>query len=337
MRERIYNSAKLFAALTVLSERNLDVEHMLKDTGLFLKDIQNEKLRVSTYQILRAFKNISEKQWDPLLPFEIGCSVHVSAYGLYGYALLCSTSYRDTIKFAQKYHYLAAPTAEITFVFENDCGGWDVEPIAASQVDREFYAFLVCLQMGIYHSLHQDVMGNGFFSHLIELRFGTDVDYAIPDWAASEIRFCAAHNRFHVSEEWMDRKLELGNELTFKQVVRICDAELSELVMQDGVTGQVRKILLENAAFASNMDAIADHMGMTSRTLRRHLKLENTTYSEIVDSTRTELALRYLRTADLSTEEIAYVLGFSETASFVRAFRRWTGKTPRNYRMGFAA
>lgn len=337
MKDKVYNAAKLHAALAVLKTRDLDIAAILDGTDLSVEEIECPESRLSSHDILNVFRNISDQRWSPYLPYEIGCNVHLSAYGLYGYALLCSTSYRNTVAFAQKYHHLAAPTAEIAFHFEDRASGWDVEPIAETHVDQQFYAFLVCLQMGIYRTLHQDVMGPKFSSSLIELRFGSDVWYQLPKEAANRIRLGATRNRFHVSPDWIDRKLELGNALTFKQITEICDAELSELFMQDGVASRVRKVLLENAAFASNMDAVADHMGLTSRTLRRHLKQEQTTFSEIVDSTRSELALRYLRSAELSTEEIAYVLGFSEAASFVRAFKRWTGQTPRSYRMEFAA
>jgi AraC-like DNA-binding protein len=333
----VYNAAKLHAALSTLETYQIDTQHVLEGTGLGPDDIRNDDLRVSSQQILRAFKNISERDWDRFLPYRIGRSVHLSAYGLYGYALLCSTCYRETIAFAKKYHHLAAPTVEMEFAFEDDAEGWDIEPVATDHIDHKFYAFLLCMQMGIMESLHRDVMGPGFLSDLIELRITDQIFYQLPDSAARRIQLGAGRNRFHVTVDWIDRKLELGNDLTFKQIVQICDTELSELVMQDGVAGQVRKVLLETAAFSSNMDAIARHMGMTSRTLRRHLKQESTTFSEIVDTTRVDLALRYLRAAELSTEEIAYVLGFSETASFVRAFKRWTGKSPRAYRMGFAA
>lgn len=273
----------------------------------------------------------------PHLAYHIGSNVHLSAYGLYGYALLCGTCYRKIISFATKYHHLAAPTVEMRFDYTEGEEGWDIEPVASNHVDHAFYAFLLSLQMGIHRSLHRDVMGKEFQPHLLELRLAETAPYTLPPEAATHIQHGAARNRFHVALSWFDRRLELGNELTFRQIVQICHDELSELVVHDGVSGRVRRALLENAAFASNMDAIALHLGLTSRTLRRHLKQENRTFSEIVDETRTELALRYLRSAELSTEEIAYVLGFSETASFVRAFKRWTGKTPRTYRMAFAA
>jgi AraC-like DNA-binding protein len=337
LRDQVYNTAKLHAALDALRSDGIDTDHAFKETGLSLKVIEDEQFRVSPNQILKAFKNISDQKWDPYLPYRIGSNVHLSAYGLYGYALLCSTCYRETVDFATKYHYLAAPTVEMQFVFDDHEEGWDIEPISADQVDHQFYAFLVCLQMGIHRSLHRDVIGPTFQPHLLEMRFAEESFYRIPPEAASEIRMGANRNRFHISGDWVYRKLELGNELTFKQIVQICDKELSELMEHGGVAGQVRRALLENAAFASSMDAIAQHLGLTSRTLRRHLKQENKTFSEIVDSTRAELALRYLRTHELSTEEIAYVLGFSETASFVRAFKRWTGKTPKAYRVSFAA
>lgn len=337
MNHEVYQTTKLHAALEVLNARGIDTAHVFEGTGLDSAAVETHAFRVSSSQILRAFKNISDKCWDPYLPYDIGSNVHLSAYGLYGYALLCCTNYENAVDFATRYHHLAAPTVDMDFTFADGEQGWNIEPVASDHVDPSFYAFLVCLQVGIHRSLHRDVMGPEFEPHLLELRFTERTTYSIPPEAAGKIRFGTARNRFHVAPEWIYRKLELGNALTFQQIVQICDTELSELLMYDGLSGQIRKVLLENAAFSSNMDAIAKHLGLTSRTLRRHLKQESTTFSSIVDSTRAELALRYLRSAELSTEEIAYILGFSETASFVRAFKRWTGKTPRTYRMGFAA
>ena len=71
---------------------------------------------------------------------------------------------------------------------------------------------------------------------------------------------------------------------------------------------------------------------MTSRTLRRKLEAEGTSYSELLDGVRHALALDYLSTSTLSAADIASALGFSEVASFRRAFKRWTGSTPADLR-----
>jgi AraC-like DNA-binding protein len=73
---------------------------------------------------------------------------------------------------------------------------------------------------------------------------------------------------------------------------------------------------------------------MSPRALQRRLAIEETTYAALVDDTRRELALAYLREGRYSMTDIGYLLGFSGAASFTRAFRRWTGKTPSEYQRG---
>lgn len=333
MKDLIYNTAKLHAASDEFAARGIDMQPYLAGTQLCVEDIQNTEHRVSSEQITRVFENICKAKLDPHLPFDIGSRLHVSSYGLYGYALLCSTDYRATVRFAEKYHHLAAPTAEIKFCFDAGQEGWEVEPTSNARVGPDLYAFLVCLQMGIYDTLHKDVLGDSFGAVGVDLRFGEDSFYTVPAAAFPKVRKAANTNRYCVPEHILGKKLELGNPLTFEQIVKICDAELNDLVSKNSVSGQVRKYLLEHIAFGASMEDVAKNMSITTRTLRRHLKQEGETFSEIIDATREEIALRYLRSAELNTEEIAYVLGFSETASFVRAFKRWTGKTPKSYRL----
>ena len=78
--------------------------------------------------------------------------------------------------------------------------------------------------------------------------------------------------------------------------------------------------------------AIAASLCMTSRTLRRKLDAEGTSYSDLLTSVRKAFAIDYLSTTLLSIKDIAAALGFSEAAGFRHAFKRWTGKPPNEYR-----
>jgi len=80
---------------------------------------------------------------------------------------------------------------------------------------------------------------------------------------------------------------------------------------------------------------ICDRLNMTTQTLRRRLRKENTSYREIKDNIRRDAALSYLSKAHLSIDEISLSMGFSETSSFHRAFKNWTGQTPSSYRKEF--
>jgi AraC-like DNA-binding protein len=82
---------------------------------------------------------------------------------------------------------------------------------------------------------------------------------------------------------------------------------------------------------APSQAEVARALGMSPRALQRRLTTEDTTYAALVDDTRRELALAYLREGRYSMTDIGYLLGFSGAASFTRAFRRWTGKTPSDY------
>ena len=83
-------------------------------------------------------------------------------------------------------------------------------------------------------------------------------------------------------------------------------------------------------------DSVAKALGMSARTLRRRLEAENTTFQELRDALRKGRALEHMRESQLTISEIAYLLGFGETSAFHRAFRRWTGKTPAQYRREIA-
>jgi AraC-like DNA-binding protein len=83
---------------------------------------------------------------------------------------------------------------------------------------------------------------------------------------------------------------------------------------------------------APNMTATAKQLGMSKRTLQRRLAENGTTFQSFVERTRQELASSLLRQTPQPLQEIAFLLGFSEQSAFQRAFKRWTGNTPAEYR-----
>ncbi len=90
--------------------------------------------------------------------------------------------------------------------------------------------------------------------------------------------------------------------------------------------------LLTNAyLYALSLEAVASNFNMSPRTLQRKLKEEGITFLDIVEEVRKTLAINYLSTGNYQIKEVAYVLGYNESSAFVRAFKRWTGKTPANY------
>jgi AraC-like DNA-binding protein len=110
---------------------------------------------------------------------------------------------------------------------------------------------------------------------------------------------------------------------------------LSALDEQASTSDRVRAVLLEMLpAGMSSIDAVAQRLALSKRSLQRHLGDESVSFQDVLNQVRQELAQHYLVNSNISPGEISWLLGFQESNSFVRAFRSWTGKTPSAYRLG---
>jgi AraC-like DNA-binding protein len=111
-------------------------------------------------------------------------------------------------------------------------------------------------------------------------------------------------------------------------------SQLSDLETQASMQERVRSALSEMLpAGQSSIEEAATRLSMSKRSLQRRLAEEASSYQEVLNATRRELAHAYLARSSASQGEIAYLLGFQDGNSFIRAFRGWTGQTPGEYRM----
>ena len=95
---------------------------------------------------------------------------------------------------------------------------------------------------------------------------------------------------------------------------------------------RVRDILTNAEQHYLNIENVAERLCMSDRTLKRQLAAENTSFSNIVDEVRYRHATSLLSRTDYSLEQIADQLGYSDVANFSRAFKRWSGRSPSNWR-----
>jgi AraC-like DNA-binding protein len=99
------------------------------------------------------------------------------------------------------------------------------------------------------------------------------------------------------------------------------------------LAAQVRRRIIEALPSGPpSLPAVARALGQSPRSLRRHLADEGTSFQQLVEQIRSELAVQHLEDPRLTASEIAFLVGFSELSPFLRAFRRWTGLTPGEYR-----
>ncbi|MEM9072373.1 MAG: helix-turn-helix domain-containing protein, partial [Myxococcota bacterium] len=105
--------------------------------------------------------------------------------------------------------------------------------------------------------------------------------------------------------------------------------------MQRGTTARARVRAIVEVELANgdpSSGQVAKRLAMSERSLRRTLREEGTTFREVVDEVRHGRALSLLRAPQMSVAQVAYLLGFSDVSTFSRAFKRWTGTSPRAFR-----
>lgn len=113
------------------------------------------------------------------------------------------------------------------------------------------------------------------------------------------------------------------------------DLKAQALIMagDSPMTHRVRATILEALGTAEpTLAYVSARLSMSKSTLFRRLRDEGTSFQDLLETTRTKLAERYLQSSDLSNQQIAHLLGYRDTTAFQRAFRRWTGMTPRQLR-----
>lgn len=331
--DKIHEPTKLAAVFDTLVSQGLSTAEILRGIDITPEQVHSPKTRISLTQLTGAYQNAIRLSADRHLPYRIGATIHISTYGMYGYALLCCPDFRKAMEFAAKYHALAAPLAAIEFSEERSGAAWNIEPTANAVADRRLYRFIAELQIGVHISLMRDIMGAGFMPREISLAYPQANDFGLTaELVGCEVRHAQPANRILFDTKWLDQPATLGNRTTYPAILALCDELLDDLKLRTGAAGKIRAILLRDIADPPTFAATAKLLHVSTRSLRRQLQQQGLSFRALHDEIRTQLALRYLSNTDMANEDIALALGFSDAANFRRAFHRWTNKSPSEVR-----
>jgi AraC-like DNA-binding protein len=149
----------------------------------------------------------------------------------------------------------------------------------------------------------------------------------------ARLRFDAPFCGFVFPREYLDLPVPGADPNLHAVLRKHADAMLAELPRAQNVTERVRDLLAKELGGGTpTLGHIARRLAMSERTLSRRLDEEGSAFKTLLEDLRRRLSLRYVRDSELAFAEIAFLLGFSQTAAFYRAFRRWTGQTPLEWR-----
>lgn len=333
--EKRYAPYKLLALVEVLSEQGIAPEAALAGTGLSPESLAQPQTLTSIRQYITACHNALQLSNASETPFRVGSRIPLSAYGMYGFALVCSPTIREYFQVAVKYHQLATPLLLMSWKEGKQTVSWVLAINPAITYPASVMRFL----------LEQHL--TQLTTHLrtvVEPERCRPVRAALPypaprhlsfykSYLGCELRFGQPVCELTYPISLLSERPHMAHALTSKLMRDTCDRTLGEVKTSAGVSGEVYQLIASTPGHSPTMEDVARQLATTVRTLHRKLQSEGTSFTQILDDVRCNLAKEYLRSTKLSMEDISELVGFSEAANFRHAFRRWTGSTPATYRL----
>jgi len=228
---------------------------------------------------------------------------------------------------------------------------------------------VIALRTNCYHMIFTEEPGYGILSWDIPDRLGprTQNMFAKIAWASSRIEnivqdpnlrltieltvpppectsrfqkkygnrllFSQARDRILIPSRYLDAVPPKNEANLYSLVESTALAEVEKLLSLNDPITRIKAAINEHLkAGDCKLETVAKSLGMSPRSLQRHLEMEGTSFRELTDTIRRTLASRYLRETKLNLKEIAFLLGFSELSSFSRAVKTWFGVSPSQYR-----
>ena len=313
-------------------QEGLNRQVLVEGAGLDGVDLQRGDARVPLSVLVALWQLIRKGTADPGYGIRFGATLRTRQLGLLGSAMSYSASLRVALRRFVRYRGLIAESLELTLeTHERHCVAFaDVDPLFGAglpyAVDTLFAGVL---------SVLREVSGAEIVP--VDVSF----NYAQPSNTLEHTRFFRCPLRFGAKDSklvLLDRDLDLPLPRGDEQVAGYLSAH-AEQVLRTLVTGgasiteRVRTAIWVALGEGSpTLSGIASALQLPTRTLQRRLAQEDTSFNAEADHVRSVMASALLRDRTVGIDEVAFVLGYSEASAFYRSFKRWTGRTPEQYR-----
>jgi AraC-like DNA-binding protein len=336
--ERIHPPYKIATLVAAAQADGLSPAVLLAGTGLSAASLDDAEVKTSSRQFVAACANALAAGAPPDLPFRMGAMMRVSSYGLYGFALLTCRTAREGMQFAQRFHRLAAPTFRLRLSEAGGHAAWTYADLLGLDPGSDLHRFLMAFQLALQVSLARDLWPAGLAPDQVTLRHARPTHHALyAQHLGCPVLFDQPQDGASFDARALDQPLTQHNPLTAAMVRRLCERLLAQASATGPLARQVYELLAERPGPFASMDEIAGLLKTTSRTLRRRLMDEGTSFQQVLNEVRTNLAKEYLRNTRMNSDDIALALGFSDAANFRQAFRKWTQHSPSEFRRAATA
>jgi AraC-like DNA-binding protein len=269
---------------------------------------------------------------DPLLGLHIGLSAYNRVGGTLDVMLTNAPTVGVALEQIDRWQRLFSPFT----VTDSRCVGAELVIVYTMPDDprgpgRENVEYVVTKTVHVVRELSRRPIAprRVWFSHSTPPDVGPLVDY----YGTANIVFDAESSGLAYDREVHAMPVALANPALFAATTDVAGKELGDCAPERDLAAHLRVLVARTLSETEpSLAGIAKDLGMSPRTLQRRLRDQKSSFQDLVDDVRRELALRYVREARMEMNEISDALGYAQPEAFWRAFRRWTGRSPREFR-----
>ena len=308
-------------------------EEICRSVNLNLSALEDADNQMPFAQLVALAENAARLTGDDDFGLHVGEKTDVKMYGVLGYVTLNSQTFGDAFSRLIRYQQIRTNAvkfsletigsdAHLAYIYQTT----DISPPNRRQESEEMMSTII--------KVGRDLTG--------------------VDWKPREVHFehappknISEHKRIFRAPVSFDKPLTklIFDSSVLRLPIAEADLTLGSLLERQAedllaksprhgvLVNQVQQLIRENLRGGeARMETVCRKLGFSSRTLQRKLKEEGTNYQELFEETQREMSEFYLQKPEIAICEVAYLLGFSQSSAFHRAFRRWTGLTPKAYR-----
>jgi len=329
--------ASLLASTTLLlwkalEDIGVDSEALFKQVGLDPEHLMDANARYSYTKVRQLWEHAIEISNNPCLGLRMADYWHPSDFHALGYAWLASSTLKEALLRATRYFHIVSTDPEELRLEENAqnyCFVIDASKVQDRAMDEE-YDVIVSLVVGMCRSSSR----TQFNPLKIQLqRAAPECAKDFEDYLGCPVTFSAEQNAIYFPKDAIERLLPTANPEMLNASDKIITDYMAQLNRHDIVVQVKSKLIEQLSSGRATQQTIAKLLHISVRNLQRRLKEEGTSFKLVLEQTRKDLAEQYIDNSALSINEITFMLGFSEPANFTRAFKRWTGLPPSEYRL----
>lgn len=289
---------------------------------------------ITATQTMRVVNNALRMAGAPEFGLRLGRQLQPSSHGPMGYLVLSSPDVITALESFAEFLPVRLPFSSVRISLDKhwlNCSltlKIDTPPIL-QRLLQECFALMI-------QSVAESVMGREMQDAKIELAHEKpEYQLLYRDYLHSPVHFSQNSCVFRIPTEFARQPNASGNSDAYALAQKLCLGLLEQMPANGLSTAErVRRLLLSAPIGSLKATDVAGAMFVTKRTLQRRLEREGTGYRAITEKLHSELAIRHLREPGHSVESIAVLLGYFDTAAFRKAFHRWFGKSPSEYRRG---